>query len=338
MAEIVIHIVKIAMSRIDEPILIPFLFKYPSDIEHTVVIGSFYDTSARCGRHTHRHSLHPPYRTGTGRKKVVKKERPLGKRIHMRRKMLRVPVDTHIGGTHTLYHHQHHIVVFLFSIIFYDTQCIVQIIRDKTAVFAADKFSVTLEYLYNQLRDIELIIIQRIVSKCAKEGVEPIFGKLLVITVFGYLQGNILLLHQVESEQRYRQESECHAKSLSITAMILKYLLKTVRLLIQQPKNTRCEQKNDTQQQRHRIRLLDIADHLMGIDQIIHCDKVETLAKLIPEKPLTKAVEYNSVEYSKEDTQSNDLVQLRVKNPVWHQKEIDHKRDNIVEKSDHIIE
>ena len=64
-------------------------------------------------------------------------------------------------------------------------------------------------------------------------------------------------------------------------------------------KNQGCHDAHHAEEQGHRIGFADIADYLMGVDQIIHGDEIETHAKLIPEQPFCQSGENQSITQGK---------------------------------------
>ena len=75
----------------------------------------------------------------------------------------------------------------------------------------------------------------------------------------------------------------------------------------------------------------------MRIDQIINSNKVKTLTKLIPKEPLGKGIKDHPIKNRKKDDQGNGFINFGVKELSWHKKEVDNKRDDVVEVSNHII-
>lgn len=273
-AKIFTHIVEITVAPIEELHRITLLFQNATHGMQTRVTRSFDDTFASTRRFTERQSLQSAHGAVAHGKEIVHHQAMVHQRIEIGRDAVAVAISLEIFTTQT-FHGDEHDVLFLG---WQTVGCRFLIANQLLIFFCA--------LLLSQHR-IKLVVLQFIASECEIEietAVRLQFGgkKIVVSHALSVQREHIAATHQQCGIRQHRYQYRLQIPQSA------EFDFRTPH---QKPHAHTGYRHQCRNHRHHRIRLEDVANHLVGVDQIVYGNEIVTHAEFVPKEVFADAVE-----------------------------------------------
>ena len=153
---------------------------------------------------------------------------------------------------------------------------------DKAGIGFAHLLAQQAGHFRRRQRCIELRVVQFVITKSREELKRPVAGQLPLIGITTQATRAVLTNRQtIQPDQHAQRYQSCIG-----TAAGHEWCLKRS---FHRPVQCNADPHSDHREQRNqridRVRLEDVVDHLFRVNQVVHGDKVEPHAELIPKQP-----------------------------------------------------
>ena len=304
-AEEIVHVVELAVTAVDEVRLVAAIVEDARQREQVLVVVLADQRIARCRRHRQRQRLQPAHRARAVGIEVVEEHAVVDQGIQVGGELLPVAERAQVVAGQALHADQHHVEMLLRADVADRAGEVARVVADEGGVRRLQQFAQSRVGLVVGQGAVELGVVQVRGAERGEELVDAVAGQFVDIGVAG------AVLHAaVDGEHRDHREHQPEQHQLAALPQPAAIVARA---------QAAAADEEDHQRQRHqqrqpapdRVGLLNVADHLGGVDQIIHRDEIEANAELVPEHQFGSGDEQQPVDQQQTEAVHHPLAGTR---------------------------
>ncbi len=278
-----VHVVEVAAATVNEHAVITLRRELLAEAGKAGFAADALDDRATGGRRDRQgDGFQTPGGAGAGGVKLVEVEALLAQGIEVWRQITRIAFAAQVLGAEAFDGDQNQVQLARLARVVDLAANAHRLAVDKAGVRLADFITQAVGGgCLGQLR-VELRVVQLVVPEGGKELVRPVTGKLVLVSVAARAAREVLANDDNAQGDRGHGASQADA---TLGPAQQGGCSDATHAWLQRRRGNHCNDGQSRQQGIDRVGLKDVVDHLVGVDQIVDRDEVETHTELIPEQP-----------------------------------------------------
>ncbi len=282
-------------------------------------------------RHRQRQRLQATHRAGAVGVEVIEEHALANQRVEIRRDVALAAEFLEEVGRQALHADQHHIEVLLRAGVADLAGEIARIVADVRGLGCLDQLAHALERFVVRQRAVEARVVEVAAAEGREKLVDAVAGQLVDVVVVG-----AVLIGALERHRRDHRDQQPHQHHLAALQEACAGIA-GAQAATADPYDHQRGQGQQAEPGAQRIRLANVADHLGGVDQVIHRDEVEARAELAPEHQFRSADEHQPKQQDRSEGIERPLARTRHVGARRHQPQKQHQRPGDVTENDQVI-
>ena len=283
-----LHVVEVAVAAVEILDVIALFAQQRTRGVHAGVVRPLDDTLAGAGRQREGYGFQSAHRAVARRVYAVEGESLLVKRVEYGRQAVRVAETLHERSAHALDRNQHDVAADFGSFAAYGVQVVA-----RAAVNPMDEgFGLLFGF-----GDVELLVVEFVLDECVVEFVEPVGLQLVYIDILAVLKPGVEVQQPDGEEHGGDVRRPCDRFPAPAFQPVGEGQIAAEEIPCH-------DQRHEDQPQRHRhdgVGLHDVADHLVGVDEVVYRNEVVAYAEFAPEEIFAESVEEDGAHVERDD-------------------------------------
>jgi len=164
-----------------------------------------------------------------------------------------------------------------------------------------------------------VVIGKLVVPEGGEKGIDSCLGKFALVPVSRFFRPRIVHSKAIEKdEQHHRHKMQ---QAMFEPGPGNKALIK-ISPSLKNIDDDQCDEQYPRDQIGQGIGLVDIVDHLKGINQVVYGNKVEPALEFLPKGKFGKEREYGNHDHHRHDEIAADVIEIGLHQPLWQQKKV----------------